>query len=123
MSEDIVKRLRERTDPDRLLLTNPPRQPPDRLCQQAADEIERLRAELAAALQDAEDLHIEVEHYAGLAFVDLGANPPIAWVDRAKEAEAERDAMRELLREARNIIPRDWAFWGRIDAALKGDQL
>jgi hypothetical protein len=41
---DIVTKLRERTDYSTMLLCHPPRPAPDRLCHDAADEIERLRA-------------------------------------------------------------------------------
>lgn len=73
----------------------------------AADEIERLRAELAAEREKAFTAMRVFERYRELEA-------------QVAAAEAERDAMRELLREARNIMPRDWAFWSRIDAALKG---
>jgi hypothetical protein len=43
---DIVTKLRERTDYSTLLLCDPPRPAPDRLCHEAADEIERLREAL-----------------------------------------------------------------------------
>ncbi len=43
---DIVMKLRERTDWSTMLLCDPPRPAPDRLCHDAADEIERLRAAL-----------------------------------------------------------------------------
>lgn len=53
--------------------------------------IARIRAaEAALALAEA-----EVDHFGGLAFVDLGANPPVAWKDRALAAEAERDRLKE----------------------------
>jgi hypothetical protein len=75
------------------------------------DEIEKLRAELAAervrvdklavkladALNDAEDLNVEVEHYANLAIVDLGANPTVSWQERAEAAEARVAKLREAL--------------------------
>jgi hypothetical protein len=40
---DIVTKLRERTDYSTMLLCDPPRPAPDRLCHDAANEIERLR--------------------------------------------------------------------------------
>jgi hypothetical protein len=43
---DIVTKLRERTDYSTMLLCDPPRPAPDRLCHDAADEIERLREAL-----------------------------------------------------------------------------
>ncbi len=58
MSDDMVARLRARTGPH-MLLSNPPQTVPDALCAEAADEIERLRADLAAtraALQYARNL-------------------------------------------------------------------
>ena len=46
MADDIVARLRERTDPSMMLMSYPPEPAPDRLCHEAADKIERLRAAL-----------------------------------------------------------------------------
>ena len=43
---DIVTKLRERTDYSAMLLCDPPRPAPDRLCHEAAGEIERLRSAL-----------------------------------------------------------------------------
>lgn len=43
---DIVEELRQRTDYSMMLSCDPPRPAPDRLCHEAADEIERLRAAL-----------------------------------------------------------------------------
>ena len=43
---DITERLRLRTDPTQMLMCCPPRPAPDRLCYEAAAEIERLRAAL-----------------------------------------------------------------------------
>jgi hypothetical protein len=40
---DIVERLRERTDGSVFLLSDPPQKVKDALCQEAANEIERLR--------------------------------------------------------------------------------
>jgi hypothetical protein len=51
---DITERLRLRTDPSQMLMVYPARPAPDMLCHEAADEIERLRAEnkrLQAALR------------------------------------------------------------------------
>jgi hypothetical protein len=55
MTDDIVARLRLRTDPSQMLMCYPPRPAPDMLCCEAAAEIERLRAEdkrLRAALRE-----------------------------------------------------------------------
>ena len=49
-------------------------------------EITSLRAQLDEARADAERLHVEVQHFARLAFDDPGKNPPRAWKDIADEA-------------------------------------
>jgi len=49
---DIVERLRERMVNSILLLSDPPQRVKDALCHAAADEIERLRHELADHLAD-----------------------------------------------------------------------
>ena len=46
MIDDIVERLRQRTDYSVVLSCDPPRPAPDSLCYEAADEIERLREAL-----------------------------------------------------------------------------
>lgn len=78
----------------------------DPVQQEAADEIERLRAELAA----------------------LCARKPIvyspdaeAMSDRVKAAEAERDALRSLLREAREYTGYAAHYGDSIEADHAGD--
>ena len=44
--DDLVKRLRERTDPTQMLLTDPPQPARDRLCWEAASRIEQLEEAL-----------------------------------------------------------------------------
>ena len=64
MTDDIVARLRSRTDPSIILTSYPPKTAPDRLCHDAADEIERLRAALAPLVEIAnayDDAHLD-EH-------------------------------------------------------------
>ena len=48
---DITERLRLRNDPSQMLMCYPPRPAPDRLCYEAAAEIERLRAALERIAQ------------------------------------------------------------------------
>jgi hypothetical protein len=43
MTDDIVARLRRRTDPSQMLMCDPPKPAPDSLSYEAAAEIERLR--------------------------------------------------------------------------------
>lgn len=59
----------------------------------AADAIERLTRER-------DEYHADREHFAKLAFVDLGANPPVAWKDRAEAAERKIEVLREAIRSA-----------------------
>ena len=48
MTDDIVERLRSRTDPSMVLTSYPPKPAPDRLCHDAAYEIEQLRTALSS---------------------------------------------------------------------------
>ena len=64
MTDDIVARLRLRTDPSQMLMCYPPRPAPDMLCCEAADEIERLRErgdDWHAAMTENHDLWRENE--------------------------------------------------------------
>jgi hypothetical protein len=63
MTDDIVTRLRLKTDPSQMLMCCPPRPAPDMLCYEAADEIERLRALLADNL-DWGERHMHEKHAA-----------------------------------------------------------
>lgn len=88
----------------------------------AADEIERLRAELAAANRTLNDLH---DRQMKLVTDAACAKDAFDAADRAYcNVSAERDALRDLLREAREYVA-DMPIVGdellaRIDAALKG---
>lgn len=66
---------------------------------EAADEIERLRAELKRTQDELDFADCEVEHFARLAFDDLGKNPPEAWVDIAASLRAELATARREERE------------------------
>lgn len=83
------------------------------LQREAADEIERLRAELASAigrmkLYENDDSHASVTRALGRSN---------AWRERAEAAERERDVLRALLRDLRPWIKLD-SLITRIDAAL-----
>lgn len=54
-----------------------------------------LRAHIERLTQERDEADQEVEHFSRLAFVDLGANPPIAWKARAETAEARLAALAE----------------------------
>lgn len=85
---DIVERLRQEAERAALCVDSGH----DGLCAEAADEIERLRAERDAAISLAER-HMDEKHRAQRqAFEDWGALQ-----QRIKTAEAERDRLREAL--------------------------
>jgi len=71
---DIVERLRERTDSSVLLLSDPPQRVKDALCQEAAEEIERLRDALS--------------FYASFAKVSPQMNVAAYYIDNGRIAAA-----------------------------------
>lgn len=82
----------------------------------AANAIERLESELAREEE-------ESEHYVCLAFVDPGANPPVAWKDRAENAERELDEARaeiEMIRQSEQAGEQLHKQWH--DRALKAEK-
>lgn len=69
-----------------------------------AETIARLTQERDEARKEAAESTADAEHFSKLAFVDVGANPAIAWKDRAEKAEAERDAARNKALEEAAIV-------------------
>ena len=55
--------------------------------------IERHSAEVAKLREELRVSEEEAEHFNRCAFIDVGANPPIAWKDRAAELSAEVERM------------------------------
>jgi hypothetical protein len=75
------------------------RPPEAKAMRDAAAEIERLRAELKWTQDELDFAACEVEHFARLAFDDLGKNPPEAWVDIAASLRTELATARRDERE------------------------
>lgn len=75
---------------------------------QDMQEIMRINNTLVAE-RDAEET--EKEHFCTLAFVDLGANPPVAWRDRAYEAEARVKVLAERKKSALAILQEPGAVY------------
>jgi len=60
-------------------------------------EIETLRAAVAALTAERDEYYADMTHFHALAFVDVGANPPVAWRDCAEAAGAEIGGLRQKL--------------------------
>jgi hypothetical protein len=103
---DIVTKLRERTDCSTMLLCDPPKPAPDRLCHDAADEIERLRSRsetLEAALREMESAFVllaetmhgsEIGIPLGVGLIIIKARE-VARAAMSKENDAKDGAERE----------------------------
>lgn len=99
------------------------------------DAMRTLGPELAEALEaqitETEAAQAEADHYIKHTYVDPGANDRVPWKDRATQAEAERDRLREIVRhlalayikERRTIEPTilDFAALGKAVAAYRRD--
>lgn len=84
----------------------------DPVQQEAADEIERLRVELAAEREKTADYGKQIDWLADE--IDWVEDEVVAQEKALEEDEAERDALRAALQYARNLVGPDEI----IDAAL-----
>jgi hypothetical protein len=118
---DLVERLRARAERIRGLGFEGDAGALD--CDQAADEITRLRSENERLTGENAATDAELDHYIKLACVDPGANSRVFWIDRASAAEAEVAKLRAALTdptEEQLIAARDWSI-GMYGKAIGND--
>jgi hypothetical protein len=112
---DIVERLRERTDYSTMLLCDPPRPAPDRLCHDAANaRIAELERELEARKNYTDEDYIRLHNAHCFTAIKLAtAN---ARAERLEAALRECFAVIEAFGKASDghVSP---AVWGHYDAA------
>ena len=107
MTDDIVARLRLRTDPSQMLMCYPPRPAPDMLCCEAAAKIERLRErrdDWRAAMTENHDLWNENEQL--LKEIQQLKHDSTIFINDLSDAICENFDFREENAELRDEIER-----------------